>query len=83
MSKYLPVKEARRFDSFLHFGMAAAMEAIDDAGLQATPANAERIGVNIGSGIGGLPMIEERTRHCSKPDRAASRRSSFPGRSST
>ena len=62
VSKYLPVKEARRFDLFLHFGTAAAMEAIKDAGIQTTEANAERIGVNIGSGIGGLPMIEEGAR---------------------
>ena len=58
VSKALSAKEARRFDSFIHFGMAAAIEAIRDAGLQASPTNAERIGVNIGSGIGGLPMIE-------------------------
>jgi 3-oxoacyl-[acyl-carrier-protein] synthase II len=58
VTKALSAKEARRFDSFIHFGMAAAIEAIHDAGLQASPANAERIGVNIGSGIGGLPMIE-------------------------
>jgi 3-oxoacyl-[acyl-carrier-protein] synthase II len=59
VSKYLPVKEARRFDNFVHFGTAAAIEAIQDSGLKVTEANAERIGVNIGSGIGGLPMIEE------------------------
>jgi 3-oxoacyl-[acyl-carrier-protein] synthase II len=58
VSKALSAKEARRADSFIHFGMAAAIEAINDAGLQASPSNAERIGVNIGSGIGGLPMIE-------------------------
>jgi 3-oxoacyl-[acyl-carrier-protein] synthase II len=58
VTKALSAKEARRFDSFIHFGMAAAIEAIHDAGLEASPANAERIGVNIGSGIGGLPMIE-------------------------
>jgi 3-oxoacyl-[acyl-carrier-protein] synthase II len=62
VGKYLAVKEARRFDLFLHFGTAAAMEAIADAGLKATEANAERIGVNIGSGIGGLPMIEDGAR---------------------
>jgi 3-oxoacyl-[acyl-carrier-protein] synthase II len=62
VSRYLPVKEARRFDLFLHYGTAAAMEAIQDAGLEVTEANAERIGVNIGSGIGGLPMIEEGAR---------------------
>lgn len=59
VSKYLPVKEARRFDTFVHYGTAAAMEAIQDAGIEATEENAERIGVNIGSGIGGLPMIED------------------------
>ncbi len=66
VGKYLAVKEARRFDLFLHFGTAAAMEAIADAGLKATEADAERIGVNIGSGIGGLPMIEEGARTLSE-----------------
>ncbi len=57
--QYLPVKEARRMDTFIHFGMAAAIEAIKDAGIEdVTHLDAERIGVNIGSGIGGLPMIE-------------------------
>ena len=59
VTKYLPAKEARRFDLFVHYGTAAAIEAIQDAGIQADERNAERIGVNIGSGIGGLPMIEE------------------------
>jgi 3-oxoacyl-[acyl-carrier-protein] synthase II len=59
VTKYLPVKEARRFDTFVHYGTAAAMEAIADSGLEVTEENAERIGVNIGSGIGGLPMIED------------------------
>ena len=59
VTKVLSAKEARRFDTFIHYGMAAGIEAIADAGLQASPPNAERIGVNIGSGIGGLPMIEE------------------------
>jgi len=62
VSKYLAVKEARRFDLFLHYGTAAAIEAIADAGIKASEANAERIGVNIGSGIGGLPMIEDGAR---------------------
>ncbi len=66
VGKYLAVKEARRFDLFLHFGTAAAMEAIADAGLKATETDAERIGVNIGSGIGGLPMIEEGARTLSE-----------------
>lgn len=46
-------------DTFIHYGMAAGIEAIKDAGFEANPANAERIGVNIGSGIGGLPLIED------------------------
>ncbi len=59
VSKYLPAKEARRMDRFVHLGLAASIEAIGDSGLEVTAANAERIGVIIGSGIGGLPMIEE------------------------
>jgi 3-oxoacyl-[acyl-carrier-protein] synthase II len=59
VGKYLPVKEARRFDVFVHYGTAAAIEAIKDSGIEVTEGNAERIGVNIGSGIGGLPMIEQ------------------------
>ena len=57
--QYLSAKEARRMDTFIHYGMAAAIEAIKDAGIEATPQNADRIGVNIGSGIGGLPLIED------------------------
>ncbi len=59
VSTVLSAKEARRVDIFIHYGIAAAVEAIRDAGIEARPANAERIGVNIGSGIGGLPLIEE------------------------
>lgn len=58
ISQYLPPKEARRMDTFIHYGMAAGIEAIKDAGIEAKPDNAERIGVTIGSGIGGLPLIE-------------------------
>ena len=58
IAAYLPVKDARRMDTFIHYGMAAGIEAIRDAGLEAHPANADRIGVSIGSGIGGLPLIE-------------------------
>ena len=58
VSKYIPLKDARRMDTFIHYGMAAGIEAIKDAGLEANPANADRIGISIGSGIGGLPMIE-------------------------
>ena len=59
VSKVLSAKEARRYDIFIHYGMAAAIEAIRDSALEVGPTDAERIGVNIGSGIGGLPMIEE------------------------
>jgi len=59
VAQYIPPKEARRMDTFIHYGMAAGIEAIRDSGIEVTPANAERIGVNIGSGIGGLPMIED------------------------
>jgi 3-oxoacyl-[acyl-carrier-protein] synthase II len=56
---YIPAKEARHMDTFIHFGMAAGIQAIQDAGIVVTEENADRIGVIIGSGIGGLPMIEE------------------------
>jgi 3-oxoacyl-[acyl-carrier-protein] synthase II len=59
IAAYLSPKEARRMDTFIHYGMAAAIQAVKDAGITVTPENAERIGVNIGSGIGGLPMIED------------------------
>lgn len=59
VSQYLPAKDARRMDRFIHFGLIAGMEAFKDSGIQVTEQNAERIGVNIGSGIGGLPMIED------------------------
>ncbi|MES1982487.1 MAG: beta-ketoacyl-ACP synthase II [Pseudomonadota bacterium] len=58
-TQYLPAKDARRMDTFIHYGLVAAMEAVKDSGIVVTEQNAERIGVNIGSGIGGLPMIEE------------------------
>ncbi|MDR2614926.1 MAG: beta-ketoacyl-ACP synthase II, partial [Candidatus Accumulibacter sp.] len=59
VTEYLPARDARRMDTFIHYGMAAGIQAIRDAGLEAHPADAERIGVSIGSGIGGLPMIED------------------------
>lgn len=58
VTQYLSAKEARKMDLFIHYGLAAAMEAIDDSGLRITPEIAERVGVSIGSGIGGLPGIE-------------------------
>ena len=59
VDQYLSAKEARRMDVFIQYGMAAGIQAVRDSGLEVTEANAERIGVNIGSGIGGLPMIED------------------------
>ncbi|MDX8378479.1 MAG: beta-ketoacyl-ACP synthase II [Gallionella sp.] len=59
VTQYLSAKDARRMGRFIHFGLAAGIEAIKDSGLQVGEHNAERIGVNVGSGIGGLPMIED------------------------
>ena len=55
---YLTPKEIRHNDPFIHYGIVAAKQAIADSGLEVTDANAERIGIAIGSGIGGLPGIE-------------------------
>jgi 3-oxoacyl-[acyl-carrier-protein] synthase II len=59
VTQFLSAKDARRMDRFIHFGLVAGMEAFKDSGLEVSEQNAERIGVNIGSGIGGLPMIED------------------------
>jgi len=59
VTSILSPKEARRMDTFIHYGLSAGIEALEDAGFSKNPDNAERIGVNIGSGIGGLPLIEE------------------------
>jgi len=59
---WMPLKETRRSDTFIHYGLAATRMALDDAGLVIDESNAERIGVNVGSGIGGLPMIEDNIR---------------------
>ncbi len=60
---YIPAKDARHMDAFIHFGIAAALQAVRDAGLPEgaalTEEQSERIGVMVGSGIGGLPLIEE------------------------
>jgi 3-oxoacyl-[acyl-carrier-protein] synthase II len=58
VAPYMSPKEARRMDLFIHYGMAAGLQAWRDGGLQVTPENAERVGINFGSGIGGLPLIE-------------------------
>jgi 3-oxoacyl-[acyl-carrier-protein] synthase II len=55
---YISAKEARHMDTFIHFGIAAGTQAFKDSGIEVTEANSERIGVLVGSGIGGLPMIE-------------------------
>ncbi len=59
VAAYLSPKEARRMDRFIHLGIAAGVQALKDSDLEVTESNATRIGVNIGSGIGGLPMIEQ------------------------
>jgi len=58
VTAYMSEKDARKRDTFIQYGMAAAMQAIEDAKLQVTNVNAHRIGLAIGSGIGGLPSIE-------------------------
>src|SRR2546428_4479675 len=59
VTQYLSGKEARRYDTFIHYGLVATMEAVKDAGLEAYAGDLTRVGVCIGSGIGGLPMIED------------------------
>jgi 3-oxoacyl-[acyl-carrier-protein] synthase II len=56
---FIPAKDARRMDTFIQYGLAAAIEAVKDSGIVATEENAERIGVSIGSGIGGMQLIED------------------------
>ena len=58
-SRYVPPKDVKKMDPFIHYGIAAAAQAIEDSGLEVTEANAERVGIAIGSGIGGLPGIEK------------------------
>jgi 3-oxoacyl-[acyl-carrier-protein] synthase II len=60
--KYLPAKELRKMDPFMHYGYGAAADAIADSGIEVTSANAPRIGVAMGAGIGGLDTIEENYR---------------------
>lgn len=63
VTQYLSGKEARRYDTFIHYGLVATMEAVKDASLEGFAGDKERVGVCIGSGIGGLPMIEETHNH--------------------
>jgi len=59
VSNYLSPKEAKKMDIFIHYGMAAGIQAFEDSGIEVTDENAERIGVAIGAGIGGLTTIEK------------------------
>ena len=59
VSAWMPAKEARHFDTFIHYGIAASAQAVRDAGVTADNVDPDRVGVIVGSGIGGLPMIEE------------------------
>ena len=59
ISDYFPAKDAKRMDGFIHYGLAAGCQAIDDSGIVVTEENAERIGIAIGAGIGGITGIEE------------------------
>ena len=59
ISQYIPDKDAKRMDGFIHYGIAAGCQAFEDSGIEVTEANAERIGVAIGSGIGGITGIED------------------------
>ena len=61
LDRYIPKKDQRKMDPFIHYGMAAGIQAFEDSGLEVTGENAPRIGVAIGSGIGGLPGIEKGT----------------------
>ena len=61
ISSYLTPKDAKKMDIFIHYGMTAGIQAIEDSGLEMTSKNAERIGVAIGAGIGGLHTIEKTT----------------------
>jgi len=58
IGEYIPLKDAKRMDGFIHYGIAAGCQAIEDSGLEVTEENAERIGVAIGAGIGGITGIE-------------------------
>ena len=58
LTQWLNAKEARRFDTFIHYGLVAGMEALKDSGLDLERVDRDMAGVCIGSGIGGLPLIE-------------------------
>ena len=72
---YVDKKEVKKSDTFIHYGIAASDFALEDAGFEVTPGNADRVGVIIGSGIGGLPLIEQM--HRTLLERGPSRISPF------
>lgn len=61
VSKYLRPKDARKMDPYMHYGIGAGMDALADSGYEITPDNAERVGVYVGAGIGGIKTIQETT----------------------
>ncbi|MEK9779538.1 MAG: beta-ketoacyl synthase N-terminal-like domain-containing protein, partial [Gammaproteobacteria bacterium] len=58
VSDYISPKDAKKMDIFIHYGMAAGIQAVEDSGIEANEENADRIGVAIGAGVGGLGTIE-------------------------
>src|SRR5258708_19476161 len=68
VGKYLSAKEARRYDTFVHYGLVATMEAIHDAGLDGYAGDKERAGVCVGSGIGAVRLIQENRLAHTHPD---------------
>ncbi|MGD8843434.1 MAG: beta-ketoacyl-ACP synthase II [Gammaproteobacteria bacterium] len=59
VTDYVSKKDSRKMDTFIHYGVAAGTQALRDSGIEITEANAERVGVSVGAGIGGLPGIEK------------------------
>jgi len=59
LDRFIEIKEQKKMDRFIHFSLAAAIMAIEDSGLKITESNADRVGVLVGSGMGGLPAIEK------------------------
>jgi len=60
ITNFISPKDAKKMDTFIHYGMAAGIQAIEDSGIEVTEENAERIGVAIGAGIGGLGIFSEK-----------------------
>ena len=78
VSEYLSPKEAKKMDVFIHYGMAAGIQAFEDSGLEVNESNAERIGVAIGAGIGGISTIEKQLTFLKKKDQKESHLSLCP-----